>query len=377
MGHRVLDAYDGEEAWRIFCQYHPQLVITDLVMPNSDGLEFLERIRECSDVPVIMYTAYGSFETAFAAGREGVDEFVSSDNLELSEFVELVDKLLGGNGNAIPESVLHLLPGSSIGIRRVRDRVVALAPLQVPVLLVGEKGSGRTTTARALHHLSNRSSFLTVDARSPPEHEPTPNSTIYLPEVEELDPRAQTYWAQWLRSPSRRHECRVVASTSIQLDRQDGFDRDLAKRLLRFKIEPPPLRERRGDIGALTESMIASAAVELGRVRPRATRAAITLLSDQPWIENLIDLRRVVEQAVAFSPDSSIRKEFISEIIEESCESVDRIRNQHLSRERAELLSVLRSTGGNISRAAEILGRSRGAVYRLISKHRIRVPSDS
>ena len=376
-GHRVLDAQDGDEAWRIFREHQPQLVITDMVMPNSDGIELLARIRACSDIPIIMYTAYGSIETAVAAGRADVDEFISSDKIELSEFSELVQNLLGGNDKPVPESVLQLLPGTSVGIRRVRDRVVALAPLQVPVLVVGERGSGRATTARALHLLSDRSSLLTVDASSSLDDETTHDSTIYFPEVERLDAREQTHLARWLQPPAGRYGPRLVASSSVRLDQQDGFGRELARRLLRFKIEVPALRERQEDIGALAESMVNSAAVELGRVRPRITRAAVALLTDQPWIENLIDLRRVLEQAVAFSSDSSIRKDFISGILQESSESVVRIRNQHLSRERAELLAAIRSTGGNISRTAEMLGRSRSSVYRLMSKHRISVPHHS
>ena len=376
-GHRVLHAPDGDQAWLAFREHQPQLVITDMVMPISDGIELLGRIRACSDVPVIMYTAYGSIETAVAAGRAGVDEFVSSDKMELSEFTEMVQNLLGGNERAVPESVLQLLPGSSVGIQRVRDRIVALAPLHVPVLIVGERGSGKATTARALHHLSDRSNFSSENATASVAHESPHDSIIYLPGVERLDSRTQAHWAQWLQTPPDRHSSRMVASTSVRLDHCDGFDQDLVRKLLRFRIELPPLRERQEDVGPLMESMIDSAAVEFGRVRPRATKAAIALLSDQPWIENLIDLRRVVEQAVVFSSGSSIRRELISEILREASESVDRIRHQHLSKERDELLAAIRSTGGNISRTAEILGKSRSAVYRLISKHQIRLPLGS
>ena len=158
---------------------------------------------------------------------------------------------LGGTRGPFPSPFCSCYQGRVLASSACATRIVALAPLHVPVLIVGERGSGKATTARALHHLSDRSNFSSENATASVAHESPHDSTIYLPGVERLDSRTQAHWAQWLQTPPDRHSSRMVASTSVRLDHCDGFDQDLVRKLLRFRIELPPLRERQEDVGPL------------------------------------------------------------------------------------------------------------------------------
>ena len=93
-GFEVIEAEDGSHGWSRFCAHTPDLVITDMVMPNSDGIELLTRIRARSEVPVVVFTAHGSIEAAVTALKGGADEFVASADMEAEELVGLASRLL-------------------------------------------------------------------------------------------------------------------------------------------------------------------------------------------------------------------------------------------------------------------------------------------
>ena len=169
IGLTVIQASNGLEGWECFCAERPDLVVTDMVMPRSDGLELLSRVRARSEVPVILFTAYGSVETAVSALKSGADEFVSSSDLEIEGLVDLVREVL--SRTRAPEPLPELerrIQGGSGQIRRVREQISALAPLRTPVLIRGEPGTGRDTVARALHELGSTAggAWSQIDATS-------------------------------------------------------------------------------------------------------------------------------------------------------------------------------------------------------------------
>lgn len=375
-GYEVIQASDGMEAWDLFLERGPDLIITDMVMPRADGLDLLTRVRNCSDIPLIMFTAFDSIKSAVSAVKGGANEFLSSDDMEIADFIILVRQLLNQRDNALQSNLLiQALPGSSRPSQRTRERLHALATLRTPVLFIGEPGSGRSTAARALHNQGNDSPFIQMDAKhfSCRRSLPSSESTIYLRDVEHLNHSAQTFWARRLDRRFVEDSPRFIASTSVLLDQDPNFRPDLARELLRFKIDLFPLRSRQEDIPALSASMISRIGTELGRSALTLTPAAIKLLSEQRWPGNLAELHTVIERAIAFSVGSTIPRNIVSEILSELEESVDEIRRTHLLHERDHLLSAMRATGGNISQTADVLGKSRSAIYRLISKHQIRV----
>ena len=378
-GFDVLEAPDGVKGWESFHRNRPALVVTDLVMPRSDGLELLRRIREHSEAPVIMFTAYGTVESAVSALKGGADEFLTSEELDIAELVDMVRRALERSGQPLESPALEArLVGTSEGMRRLRSRVAALAPLSTPVLVTGEPGSGRSAVVSALHELGATSGhpLVQADARSMTGREPLPDrGAVHLIDAERLPAEAQAHWAERLgRNPLGRSAVRLLASSTKRFEARVAtghLDRRLGQMLLRFHIQVPPLRERAEDIPLLASGLVTKLSEELGRRRVRLSRSALEFLAEQHWPGNLEELERVLERAVAFSHGQVIRFETVSEILSEIEESVASIRDMSAAEEREALLAALRRTGGNVTQTAELLERSRPAVYRLMEKHGI------
>jgi DNA-binding NtrC family response regulator len=381
-GFDVFEADDGEKAWASFRRVHPDIVVSDLVMPNSDGMELLQRVRTHSEVPVIMFTAYGSVDTAVAALKSGADEFVASSDLDCEELIELVRSTIARHRGREGEHAADLearLVGRSRAMRRLRSRVAALAPLSNPVLVTGEPGTGRDSVVSALHELGSTGgrALARIEAAKFGPRDPIPEKgAVYLDGVENLSRETQGIWAAYLGRDrvGRREGARVLVSASNGLASRlasGSFDRRLGNTLLRFHIQVPPLRERLEDIPALSDALVARLAAELGRRQVRLSAPAAACLAEQRWPGNVRQLERVLERAVAFSKGREIRREVVEEVLGEIEESVASIRERHSAAERDALLEALRETGGNVSQTAEILGRSRPAVYRLIDKYEI------
>ena len=274
-GYAVVEAEDGAEGWRLFGQHRPDVVISDVVMPRSDGLELLNRIRASSDVPVLLFTARGSVQSAASAFKAGADDFVASSDVSVEDLVSLVDRAVTGNRPTREHAELAgRLVGTSDAMHRVRERVSALAPLRTPVLVSGEPGTGRDAVVAALHELGStaREDFAHIECAGfePGERLPA-TGAIYLDGVESLSAPAQRYWAKRVAdsaSDNLRDPVRLLASASEQfvgLVRAGAFDPELAGVLLRIVIELPALRERTEDIPDLADALVRRATAQIGR----------------------------------------------------------------------------------------------------------------
>ena len=379
-GFTVIEASDGREAWRLVREHRPGLVITDMVMPHSDGMELLSRIRSRSEIPVIVFTAYGSVETAVSALKAGADEFVSSDGLEVEDLVELVRRVLANRQSPpLLPGLGERLVGKSKVMERVRHRISGLGPLRTPVLVRGEPGTGRNTVIQALHELGSTAggALVQIKAESFSPGDSIPEfEAVHLRDVELLSEEAQVYWAQRIGQAETwgcEGDFRILASHSGSLAarvREGTFSRELGETLLRFEIELPPLRERCDDVPGIAEALVARIGASLGRPIGLSATAA-EFLTAQRWPGNVVQLEEVLEKTIAFSRGREIRRQAIQEVMADLQESLESIREQHDTRERDALLRAIQETGGNVSQTAEILGKSRSAVYRLITKHGI------
>jgi DNA-binding NtrC family response regulator len=379
-GFEVSEAGNGADAWDEFQRRRPDVVITDLVMPRGDGLALLRQIRAHSEVPVILFTGYGTPQTAATAFKAGADDFVCSPDLELDDLVALVTDAISGTAPASARAGLeeHFV-GKGRSLARVRERLSGLAPLATPVLVAGEPGSGRDTAVRVLHECGATagSELVRLDPRSPAlERRTAPPGAVYLDGVDRFPGDAQASWARHLTASEAegfRRRPRVFASSAVplpELSRQEGFARGIGAALLRFAIELPPLREVSEDVPAIACALVARIGASVGR-RIQLSPAAQTFLAGQRWPGNTAQLVQVLERAVGFSRGRQVRRDVVAEVCTELEESLDGIRARGAARERDALLRALQKTGGNITRTAEELNRSRPAVYRLIEKHGI------
>jgi len=268
----------------------------------------------------------------------------------------------------------HLI-GSSPALRRLRSQVRGLGNLPVPVLFAGEPGSGRRQAARALHAAgpAPEAPLLELDGNDGLPREALPaRGAVILCGVERLSAEAQSYWSRIARG--RALGPRLFATAPVSFAARaavEAFDPILLATLLRFSIQVPPLRHRRADIPQLAHHFAAETARELGRPQQRLSEAAIAALREAPFAGNVAELRRVIERTLAFTTGPEVGADEVGAVLCELRPSVDALRERHRHEERETLLGALAEHGGNIARAAQALGRSRAALYRLAEKHGI------
>jgi len=299
------------------------------------------------------------------------------------------------------------LPGTSRAAVLMRSRLEGLAGLRGPVLVLGEAGSGRDSVARALHAAGPDASaaFRKVDCEGwqPGEALPT-GGTLYLDRVDRLRPGAQQYWLHRILELARsdfERGPRLVASAAPGFGSAiadaavgalgqhagasgaapaagasqavAGFDARLRFELMRFPIEIVPLRERPEDVPVIADRIVRRLGASLKR-DVRLTPDAHVFLSSQGWPGNVSQLARLLERAVGFCASGLVDRAAMEQLMDDFEESLAAIRRNREIAERDELLDTLARTGGNISRCADEMRRSRGAVYRLIQKYGIALP---
>jgi DNA-binding NtrC family response regulator len=279
---------------------------------------------------------------------------------------------------AIRQRLSSRLVGRSHAMRCLRQRIEGMASLWIPVLLRGEPGSGRSTVAELLHALGPTSAgeLVRIHAASfGPEARLPGLATVHLEAVEALPRRTQAWWLERLRAPSSPGRgARFVASTERAGSMRDAapdFDPALDAILSRFAIRVPPLRERAEDLPLLVADLGARIGGAVGRERVRFSPQAVELLAHCVWSGNVRELEDVIGRAIVFSPSAVIGRALVEDVLAERGESVGGIRADRALRERERLLAELRSSGGNVTRTAEVLGKSRPALYRLIARHGI------
>ena len=383
-GFETIEAESGEAGWVQFHLHRPDVVVSDVSMPNGTGLDLLGRIRSESDVPVVLFTAFGSVRSAAKAIKSGADDFVASDATTLDELVHAVsraisDRTSSGKGDEFAQR-FH---GRSPEMQRVRERLAGLAPLKNPVLVTGPRGSGRDFAVRTLHELgaSGHGTLVRISAERAETQMHIPDcSAIYLDGIERFEEHVQSFWCRYIRDSEGRSfdgTPRVFASSltlSEEAEALPASKRILFDSMRRYSLSLPSLRGAGQDIVDIAQALVARGGKQVGR-RVKLSPAALRFLTSQPFPGNVSQLEDVITRCIAFTRGGFIRREVVEEVITEQEESLETIREQHADRERRELIQAIRETGGNISRTAKRLGRSRAAVYRLIEKHQIPVRS--
>lgn len=344
LGHEVEQAGDGREALAAIERGAFDLVLSDLRMPNMDGIALLEALRERGeDVPVIVLTAYGTIETAVAAMKLGAVDYIlrpfEIETIELAvsrvlamravqlENRFLRDELARGWGEFI---------GISAPMRQLYELIGQVAPARSNVFVVGETGTGKELVARALHEASGRGGlFVPINCAAIPAElleselfghargaftgalrdrvgkcELSSGGTIFLDEITEMPLALQAKLLRVLQegvierlgsNASIAVDLRVVAATNR--DPQAAVDEGLLRRDLYFRlnvvrIDVPLLRDRHGDIPLLAAHFLQQYARELGRPAPRLGEPALARLERYAWPGNVRELENLMERAV-------------------------------------------------------------------------------
>ena len=413
-GHDVSAAESGEEAVGRIGKEEFDVVVCDLRLGGIDGLEVLRRTKAASPgTDVIIMTAYASAKTAIEAMKEGAYEYLvkpfdMDEVLLLLRRVEERRRLIAENtalrDRVASERTAGRIVGRSPGIERVRELVSKVAPTNSPVLVTGESGTGKELVAAAIHDQSPRSArpmiiincaavpatlleaelfghekgaFTGAVGRKPGHFRLADNSTLFLDEIGEMPPALQ---AKLLRAIENgeilplggakrvRVDTRIVAASNRDLDRlvaTGGFREDLFYRLNVFPIRLPPLRERREDIVPIAETFLARWHRGAGDLPP----ASRSKLEAYDWPGNVRELRNIIERAVILAGDGPVGPDHIATAPgpggggeDDSLRALVGKRTLGEIEERM-IRFALEASGGNKSRAAELLGITRRTLY--------------
>ncbi len=452
-GYAVHTAENGTRALEFVRQNVYDLLISDVKMPDINGIELLERVREISpETMVIMITAFATVDTARRAFKLGAEDFVIKDSgFDVEELKVTVGKVLEKK-HLRQENVLlkrelrqrnslDNIIGRSPQMQAVYQMIETVAATTSTVLITGESGTGKELVARAIHSMSNRAGapFVSINCGAFTEtlleselfgymkgsftgavsnrkglFEAAEGGTIFLDEIGETTPAMQVKMLRVLQERSIRRvggieeipvDVRVIAATNRDLAQmvEDGtFRNDLFYRISVIPIEMPPLRSRRADIPDLVRHFLEKYSAAAGRPTLEISEEAMRYLESYDWPGNVRELENTIERAVALEPgriagvdrqrvesgplaglpDRRLKPEWLPErILKYKPRNITDIDlpedgldlEAYLSQlEKDYIIRALQRTGGNQTRAAEILNMSVRSLRHLLDKHKIR-----
>jgi DNA-binding NtrC family response regulator len=420
-GYRVHEASDGRAALETVENVDFDLVLTDLRMPEVDGLTILKKVREMSpQTLVVLMTAFASVDTAVEALRLGAQDYILKP-VAFEEVLRKVQRLIEHKSLAWEIQMLRReinqgygpmeIVGRSQSIQSIGSLVEKVAQSNSTILITGESGSGKEVVARAIHLMSPRKDnvFLPVNCSAIPEtlmesqlfghvkgaftgaansqeglFQRARGGTIFLDEIGEMPLGLQPKLLRALESKEVlsvgsvqpvQVDVRIIASTNreLKIEVQEGrFREDLYYRLNVVDIPVPPLRERREDIPLLVEHLIRRHNSEMKKNYKGVENAAMKILMGLPWKGNIRELDNVLERAMILGDGEWVTaKDLPYRDAEESNHQAPvhhNLREALKSYEKSHIENVLRETEGDRTRTAHLLGLSRSSLYRKMEK---------
>jgi DNA-binding NtrC family response regulator len=391
---------------------------------GAEGLDLLEEIRRRDpNLPVILMSAWASIELAVAAMRGGARDFIQKpwENARLLSVLRTqvdlrraLDKarMLEAENALLRSDDRPTLIASSPAMQPLLELITRIAPSDANVLITGEHGTGKEVVAQTLHALSQRAqrSLIAVNTGALPEgtfeselfghvkgaftdaradrigrFELANRGTLFLDEIANIPLRQQARLLRVLESGQFERvgssvtyasDVRLVAATNADLPvevQQGRFREDLLFRINTVELRLPPLRDRREDILPLAAHFLAQHSARYRRPLQGFSPAALQLLQQHPWPGNVREMNHMMERAVLMARGNCIEVGDLG-IAPARLPSASL---DELSLDAVESLLVrkaLARTGGNISQTAQLLGLSRGALYRRMEKHSIDAP---
>ena len=414
-GYKVLTSQGAVEAIKTIESTPVDLVITDLKMPEVDGLSLVRHIQEnYKNTGVMMITGYPSIEGAVEAVKSGAEEYLSkpfTDEELQSAVTRALDKLHLRRINETeiynPPESRHGLIGESEAMKKIWGAIEKASRSSATVLITGESGTGKELVARAIHYSSSRSSspFVPINCGGIPENlleselfgyvrgaftgatetragffQTAEGGTIFLDEISETSLSMQVKLLRVLQDKEvylvgarqpQKVDIRIIAATNkdlFTLVQKEKFREDLYYRLNVITINIPPLRERVEDILLMVHYFAEKYAREFGKSKPNFSENALQVLNNHDWPGNVRELENIIQRLVVMTEGNEIDVPDLPSIMRFSALKGSGANRTLAEAEALHIRSVLSSADGNKTRAAEILGITRKTLREKLKK---------
>jgi DNA-binding NtrC family response regulator len=423
-GYNVDVASDGQEALNKISESRPAIVLSDMVMPNLDGLELLRAIKQNNetDTTLVLLTAQGSVETAVEAIKQGAYDYLTKP-IDPQRLRIVLDQISSRNDTLREVRVLRRqlqdrgtfgrMIGNSLEMRKIYHVIEQAAPTPASVLIHGESGTGKELVAQTIHQLSPRvhQPFVPLNCAAIPDtlleselfgHEKgaltgainrragafelAHKGTLFLDEISEMTPITQAKLLRVLQERNFRPlggnreqsvDIRVIAATNVdppEAVRQGKLREDLYYRLNVFSIELPPLRDRKDDVPLLAQAFIKEFNERSGKSIAGVSDAAMSQLERYHWPGNVRELRNVMERSQIVAKGPFIEVADLPGLASAPPPAASSgggglTAGTTVDEAERQLIDVtLQHTGGNKTRAAEMLGISLKTLHNKLNR---------
>ena len=424
-GYEVLTTPSAKKAIEIAQGDDIDVVVSDIKLPEMNGLEVLKRLRKIKpELPVLMITAYGTIKEAVEALKMGAYDYIIKpfDVEELKVIVAkaLETKRLQDENVRLRKELkdkysLESMIGKSKKMQEIYSLIEKIAPTETTVLIQGESGTGKEMAARAIHYLSLRREkpFVTINCGALPEglleselfghvkgaftdavtdkkgmFEVADKGTLFLDEVGEMSPITQVKLLRALQERKIRRvggteeipiDVRIISATNQDLKKkikEGSFREDLYYRLNVLSLEMPPLRERKEDIPLLVNHFLQKYCQKLGRGMKRVAPEVYNIFESYPWPGNIRELENVIERVVAIEERETITTSCLpKELLQPERREIDlEIKPGFKLNETIEAITrdyvqkALEMSRGKLKEAAELLGVNYRSIRYLVDK---------
>ena len=417
-GYRVAEAESGEQALSALADRRFELVISDVSLPDIDGAELLRTAKRMSpDVELVVMVSENTADRGMAATRNGAYDYLMkpfpSDRLLLVTRRALERRSLVARVRVLEETIRGRAPfegivGTSKPLTEVMRIVEQVARMDNTVLVSGEPGTGKKLIGRALHALSTRNDkpFTVIQCGALPEDlrdeifgqtgaalngthltqrdllGRADGGTVFLDDVAELTPPAQLSMLRFLQEGEARRgsrgffpNVRIVAATHRNLEESveaGRFNEDLYYRLNVISLRVPPLRERTEDIPLLARHFLRRAVQSQAGGQLVISPRAMSVLTEQPWKDNVRELENAVVRAVALDRDGVLGLDDLPFSAERTADKlIARAKSSSLSLielEREYVLEILAECGGSRKKTAAKLGITTATLWRKLKR---------
>lgn len=426
-GYKVKGVTDPYEALKEIDSFMPNIVITDLKMPEMDGVTLLEQAKnKNADIDFIVITAFATIDTAVSAMKKGASDYItkpldSPDQIRLAVAKIFEKQRLESENSMLKSEILKDLPPLELvfaGIEEIMSEIKSVAPLDSTVMLYGETGTGKTLIAKIIHQISGRKGpFVEINCAAIPENlleselfgyekgaftgalsskkgkfELANNGTIFLDEISEmplsLQPKLlkivqeRTFDRLGSLSPITTN-ARIISATNRELKEmvaEKQFREDLYFRLNVFPIKIPPLRERKKYIPEIANYLVGKISARIGKPSGIISERTMNRLVNYYWPGNVRELENVLERSIIISKgkelliNDSLIQDISGKKNEQSADDkqTGSVSDESLKAiEKVAIRNALEKTGGNRRKAAELLGISLRALHYKIKEFKI------